>query len=329
MKYFLNRLAFFVLALWAAITLNFILPRMMPGNPAEAMLAKFQGTLPPQALGAIEKQLGLTHAPLWKQYFQYLGNMVSGHWGTSFQYFPTPVTTIIRDSLPWTLGLLGVGTVISVLLGTFTGIKIAWRRGGAADGIIPILTMFLQSIPPFYLALILVYFFAFLHPWFPIYHGSSDNVPVGYNWHYFLTIAYHAILPTIVILASSISGWIIGMRNNMITTLGEDYVVFAEAKGVPKRRLIYSYAARNAILPQLTSFGIALAQIIGGQILIEQVFSYPGIGYSLTNAVSAEDYPLIGGMFLIIAVTGLTINFIVDMLYGQLDPRVRRRGQTS
>ncbi|TDY47900.1 peptide/nickel transport system permease protein [Alicyclobacillus sacchari] len=329
MRYFLNRLGFLILSLWAAVTLNFILPRLMPGNPAQAMIAKQAGNINPSALKAIEQELGLSNGPLYQQYFQYLGNLLTGHWGSSFQYFPTTVVSIISNSLPWTIILLGIVTIIAVVVGTLVGILIAWRRGGTADNVIPIVTMFGQAIPSFWLGLICIYFFGFIHHWFPMAHGSGDDVTQGYNLPFITSAIYHSILPAFVVFVGSISGWIIGMRNNMMTTLGEDYVVFAEAKGVPTRRLIFSYAARNALLPQLTSIAIALSSIIGGQILIEQVFSYPGIGYGLTNAVSSEDYPLIQGMFLIIALTALVINFIVDMLYGRLDPRVRRRGATS
>lgn len=330
MQYFLNKLGFFLIQLWAAITLNFILPRLMPGNPAEVMMAKFHGQLAPQALAALEKQFGIVKAPLYKQYFDYLGSILTGHWGLSFTYYPSKVTTVISQSLPWTLGLLGVVLIISIIVGTLVGIWIAWRRGGVADGTIPIVTMFFQSVPSFFLALILVFYFAFKLHWFPLAHSyNGELTTVGYNVHYMLSILFHSILPAFVVFAGGISGWIIGMRNNMITTLGEDYVVFAEAKGVPQRRLIYSYAARNAILPQLTSFAIALSSIIGGQILIEQVFSYQGIGYQLTSAVTSEDYPLIQAMFLVIAFIALLFNLILDLLYGRLDPRVRRRGATA
>lgn len=329
MRYVLNRLEFLFLSIWAALTLNFVLPRMMPGNPAEIMLSKFQGRMAPQALHALELQFGFSNKPIIEQYFQYLGSMLTGHWGLSYTYYPTPVTTIIGTSLPWTLGLLGVTWLFAVIVGTFTGIWIAWRRGGVADSVIPIGTMFFQSIPGFWLGLVLLYFMGFVNSWFPMAHAYGNSLTIGFNLPFILSVLYHAVLPFVVIFLGSISGWIVGMRNNMMMTLGEDYVVFAEAKGVSKRRLIFSYAARNALLPQITSIAIALSTIIGGQILIEQVFSYPGIGFQLTNAVSGEDYPLIQGMFLIIAVATLCINFIVDMVYGRLDPRVRRGGATA
>ena len=329
MRYFLNRLGFLILSIWAAITLNFILPRMMPGNPAETIFAKFQGHMLPSQLHAMELQFGFSNKPFIIQYFQYLGSLLTGHWGLSYTYYPTPVSTIIATSLPWTIGLLGIATVISVVIGTLVGILIAWRRGGIADSTLPIATMFFQSMPLFWLGLVLVYFLAFTLNWFPMFHGYSSSLNVGWNWPFISSVIYHGILPAIVVFLGSISGWIIGMRNNMINTLGEDYVVFAEAKGVSNRRLIFMYAARNALLPQVTSLAIALSSIVGGQILVEQVFSYPGIGFQLTNAVSMEDYPLIQGMFLIIALSVLLVNFLVDMLYGRLDPRVRRRGAES
>ncbi len=329
MRYFLNRLGFLIVSIWAALTLNFILPRLMPGNPAEIMLAKFQGRMPPQALHAFELQFGFSNKPMITQYFNYLGSMLTGHWGLSYTYYPTSVQTIISGSLPWTLGLLGIVWVIAVTFGTFTGIFIAWRRGGFLDSVTPIITMFFQSIPQFWLALVLVYSLSFSMNLFPMAHGYGNSVTMGWNFPFVSSVVYHAILPAVVIFLGSVSGWIVGMRNNMMMTLGEDYIVFAEAKGVPTRRLIFNYAARNAMLPQITSIAIALSTIIGGQILIEQVFSYPGIGFQLTSAVSGEDYPLIQGMFLIIAVTTLLINFVVDMIYGRLDPRVRRRGATS
>ncbi len=329
MRYFLNRLGFLLLSIWAALTLNFVLPRLMPGNPAEIMLAKFQGRMPPNALKAFEIQFGFSHKPMIIQYFQYLGSMLTGHWGLSYSYYPTSVTTIIASSLPWTLGLLGVVWILSVTVGTFTGILIAWRRGGIMDSVAPIVSMFFQAIPNFWLALVLLYAFGFTLNWFPMAHSYDSNLTPGWSFAFISSVLYYAVLPAIVIFLGSVSGWIIGMRNNMMMTLGEDYVVFAEAKGVSNRRLIFSYAARNALLPQITSIAIALSTIVGGQILIEQVFSYQGIGFQLTNAVSSEDYPLIQGMFLIIAVTTLLINFIVDMIYGRLDPRIRRRGATS
>jgi peptide/nickel transport system permease protein len=326
LRFILNRLGFFFLSLWAAITINFILPRLMPGNPADIMFAKFQGQLSPQAIDAMKKAFGLTDKPMITQYFEYLRGLLSGHWGLSFANFPTPVINIIRNSLPWTISLVGLATVLAVLIGTSAGIYIAWKRQGILDNTLPLVTMAIQALPYFWVALLVLFVFGFKLQWFPMNHGYSTDVTSGFNWPFISSALYHGFLPGITILLGSLSGWLVGMRNNMINTLGEDYVVFAEAKGVSTRRLMFTYAARNAILPQLTSFAIAIGNVVSGSILTEQVFSYPGIGNQLTNAVLLEDYPLIQASFLIIAVSVLVANFIVDMLYSRLDPRVRRGG---
>ncbi|MCL6454270.1 MAG: ABC transporter permease [Alicyclobacillus sp.] len=326
MRFLLRRLGFFFLSLWAAITINFILPRLMPGNPAEIMFAKFQGQLSPAAIDAMKKAFGLTDKPIVVQYFEYLRGLLSGHWGLSYANFPTPVIEIIRHSLPWTIGLVGISTVLAVSIGTFAGIYIAWKRQGILDNTLPILTMAVQALPYFWVALLLLFIFGFKLNWFPMNHGYSADLTSGLNWPFIASALYHGFLPGVTILLGSLSGWLVGMRNNMINTLGEDYVVFAEAKGVSTGRLMFTYAARNAILPQLTSFAIAIGNVVSGSILTEQVFSYPGIGNQLTNAVLLEDYPLIQAAFLIIAVSVLVANFIVDMLYSRLDPRVRTGG---
>ncbi len=326
MRYLTQKLVFFVVCLWAALTINFILPRMLPGNPALAMFAKFQGQLNPNALHALELEFGFSHQPMYLQYLTYLKNMVTLHWGLSYTYYPTPVTTIIAHSLPWTIGLVGIATLIAVLVGTTLGIYIAWRRGGFLDGTLPVTTMFLQAMPYFWTGTILLFLFAFVWHWFPLGHAYSTTVTPGWNGAFVRSVLGHAILPGITIFLGSVSGWIVGMRNNMIFTLGEDYVVFAEAKGVSPWRLMTSYAARNALLPQVTSFALAMGLIVSGSILTEEVFSYPGIGFQLTNGVLSQDLPLIQSAFLIIAVAVLVVNLIVDVLYVRLDPRVRTGG---
>jgi peptide/nickel transport system permease protein len=329
MRYVASRVGFLLLTIWAAVTLNFALPRMMPGNPAGIMFAKFQGRMTPQGLIALERQFGYTHQSILAQYGDYLQGLLTGHWGLSFTYYPIPAAEVIANSLPWTIGLVGAATILSVFIGTAVGILIAWRRRGLLDSVLPPVLMFLQSTPTFWLALILLFVFGFSLSWFPMSHGISDSLTLGWSGPAVESILYHAVLPGLTIFLGSLSGWMIGMRNNMINTLGEDYVVFAEAKGVRPSRLMFSYAARNAILPQVTSFAIALGSIVNGSILVERVFSYPGIGYQLTTAVSNEDYPLIQSTFLIIAVSVLLANFVVDLILARLDPRVRTGGATS
>jgi peptide/nickel transport system permease protein len=194
---------------------------------------------------------------------------------------------------------------------------------------LPLLTMGIQSLPYFWVALLFLFVFGFKLNWFPMAHGYDAGLVPGFNWPFLSNMIYHSFLPGITILLGSLSGWLVGMRNNMINTLGEDYVVFAEAKGVNTTRLMFTYAARNAILPQLTSFAIAIGNVVSGSILTEQVFSYPGIGGQLTNGVLQEDFPLIQSSFLLIAVSVLVANLIVDLLYSRLDPRVRTGGTAN
>lgn len=326
MRLLLRRIGFYLVAFWASISLTFVIQHLAPGNPAQALMAKYAGRLRPEELKALEAEFGVsTHTTLWQQYIQYIGQVLHGNLGYSFYYFPTPVTTVLAQQLPWTLGLAGVTVVISFALGTLLGIVAAWWRSGTLDSIMTPLFIFISAIPYFWLALILLYVLAYKLNWFPTYGGYDTNaypVPV-WSPGFVISIIQHAILPAITIVVTSAAGWLLGMRNAMITTLSEDYVLMAEAKGLPQRRVMINYAARNAILPNVTGFAMALGFVVAGQLLTEIVFSYPGIGYGLLQAVQNSDYPLTSGVFMIIAFAVLGANFIVDLLYGVLDPRVR------
>jgi peptide/nickel transport system permease protein len=324
MVYFLRRLGFYLVALWVAVTMNFLLPRMMPGDPIDAIIAKNQGRLPPTAITALRAQLGLSSAPLWQQYFTYLGNLAHGKLGISFDYYPATVGSMLAQSVPWTLTLLGVALLISAGIGTLLGIAAAWRRGAFIDRFLPPVLVFIQSIPAFWVGLLLIYFIGLKLHWFPVYGAIGiDTDPSNKDLSYYLDVLSHAVLPETALVLVTIGGWMVGMRNAMLNTLAEDHVVMAEAKGLFQGRIIMTYAARNAILPQVASFANALGLIIGGQFLIEYVFSYPGIGFLSIQAVFNEDYPLIQGIFLFIAVAVLLANFLADIVYALLDPRVR------
>lgn len=324
MRHLLRRLGFYLIALWASLTLNFLIPRLAPGNPALIFVARFQGRIRPEAIHAIELQFGITHDPLWVQYFQYLNNLLHGNLGLSITYFPTPVAEAIGQELPWTLVLVMVSLVLSFALGTLLGIIIAWRRNSFLDSLLPPLMTFISAIPYFCLALILLYIFGFTLNWFPVSGGYDRFISPDWSPDFISSAIQHAILPAITFVVASISGWMLGMRNAMIMTLSEDYVLMAQAKGLATRRVMINYAARNAILPNITGFAIALGQVVAGQLFLEIVFSYPGIGYSLFQAVQNSDYALMQGIFLIITVAVMSANFLVDMVYTVLDPRVRQ-----
>jgi peptide/nickel transport system permease protein len=322
MKYFARRLLFYVIAAWVAITLNFFIPHLMPGNPAGIAISRYQGTLTPQGLAALTQLFGISKAPLYTQYWQYLDHLFHGNLGTSLYYFPTPVTTIIAQRLPWTIILVGLVTIISFVLGTLLGIVAGWRRNSWVDALVPAGT-FLSGIPYYWLALLAIWLLAEKAGILPLGGGYSPLLVPGWNLTFISDAIVHGILPAITILLTSMGGWIVGMRNQMLTTLGEDYLSLAKAKGLRPRRIVFAYAARNAILPNVASFAIALGLIVGGAIFTEIVFSYPGIGYTLYLAVENEDYPLMQALFLLISLAVLFANFFVDIIYAYIDPRAK------
>jgi peptide/nickel transport system permease protein len=321
----LRRLAFYVLTAWAAITVNFFIPHLMPGDPVQNLIARAQGKFSPQAADALRAQLGLTgDQSLWALYLHYWGQLLHGDLGISFNFYPATVGTVLATALPWTLALVGVATIISFLVGTLIGVVVAWRRGSWSDGILPVATFF-QAVPYFFLALMVLILLGSDLGAFPISGGSDSSIDPGFNWDFISSALYHGFLPMITIVISSIAGWILGMRNMMVTTMDEDYVLVAQAKGLPTRRVI-GYAARNAVLPNVSSFSLSLSFVVSGALLTEIVFSYPGIGFQLLQAVQAEDFPLLQGIFLVITFAVLAANLLADIVYAVLDPRTRQEG---
>ena len=323
MAVLLRRVIFYLLTAFAALSLNFLLPRMIPGDPVSRMLQRFHGKLDPHAVFALRALYGQTDEGLWGQYVDYWKRLLSGDFGISFSNYPTPVTTIIGQGLPWTLGLIGVCTVLSFTIGIGLGTVAGWKRGTWVDGLIPV-TTFLTSVPYFWFGLIVVYVFAVTLRWFPLAGGYRPGVDMGWNYPFVHTVFLHALLPATTIVVSSVGYWLLGMRNMMITTLAEDYVLLATAKGLPRRRVMNTYAGRNAILPSLAGFALSLGFIVGGSIITEVVFNYPGLGYTLFEAIGAQDYPLMQGIFFIITVAVLGANLMADLVYVVLDPRTRR-----
>jgi peptide/nickel transport system permease protein len=322
-SYLVRRIGFYLLAAWASLTLNFFLPRLMPGDPASAMFARFRGQLQPEQIDAMRKAFGLSEGPLLEQYGTYLSHALRGDFGISISSFPAPVIQVIATSLQWTLLLGVVATVLGFVLGSLLGIFGAWRRGGFTDSVLPPLLLFVGSFPYFWLASMALFFLSFRWKLFPLNHAYSDRLMPSWSWEFIGSVSYHLVLPAGTILLVAIGGWMLGMRNTMIAVLAEDYITMAEAKGLPQNRIMFSYAARNALLPNITAFGMALGFVISGALVTETVFSYPGLGYQLLTAVRNLDYPLMQGIFLMITFTVLAANLIVDILYVRLDPRVR------
>jgi peptide/nickel transport system permease protein len=287
-------------------------------------MSKFPN-LQPSAYRALEALLGMGRpGSIWHQYWAYLVDVSHFNFGTSVAEFPAKVSTLLGQTLPWTIILVGSATVIAFVVGTGLGIVAGWRHGGWLDRVLPGLTFF-QAVPYFFLALILLEVFAVRFHLFPIGQGYAGGLIPGWHWAFIGSAIYHSLLPAFTIVLASVAGWMLQMRNVMITTIGEDYVLAAQAKGLSSRRVVFTYAARNALLPQLQGFGLALGFVVSGAIIMEIVFSYPGIGLLLFNAVTSNDYPLMQGVFLVITFAVLLANLVVDLIIVVADPRARAR----
>ena len=325
MRYLVHRMGFFVLTLWAAVTVNFLIPRMMPGDPASAMMARFHGRVNPTAIHALQVAFGVdTTQSLWSQYVSYLHNTLTGNFGVSLTYFPLPVSTMVGQALPWTLGLIGVATILAFVVGTLIGTVAGWRRGGLMDSVVPPVFVVTSALPYFWVGMILILLFSVMTNGALPNEGAYDvNLTPGWSSAFIVDVLKHALLPAATILITSIGAWILTMRNNMVTVLAEDYVRMGRAKGLSNRTIMYQYAARNAMLPNLAGFAMSLGFVVAGAILVEYVFNYPGLGYMLLNAVNNLDYPLMQALFLMITVAVLVAVLICDFLTLWLDPRAR------
>lgn len=325
MRYLLSRLGFYLIALWGSLTINFLLPRLAPGDPASSLLSRMSGQMTPSQLNALRIVYGVdSHKSLVTQYTTYLSELAHGNLGISTAYFPTPVSTVISSAIWWTILLGTTSLVIGFTLGVGLGILVAWRRTKLVDSILTPVTVFFASVPYFWLATAAVFILGFRLNWLPVSHSYDIEQIPSFSWSFISDVAVHAILPVATIVAISVGNWLIVMRSTMISVLSEDYITMATAKGLSPLRIALSYAARNALLPVTTSAGIAVGFIVSGALLTEIVFSYSGVGYLLYTAVEGLDYPLIQGLLLIITVGVLGANLLVDLLYVFLDPTVRR-----
>lgn len=317
----LRRLGLYAVTAWAAITVNFVLPRLMPGNPIEQLIGKLQGRVTPEMIAAIKAQFGQDlNEPMLVQYGHYLDHLAHGNLGMSIT-LSEPVGTALSSEVWWTVGLIGAAAVLSFLLGTTAGVLFGWTRGSRADVVIPAAT-FLQSMPYYFLGTILVMVFAGSLHWFPVQGAYDPALSPSWSFGYVASLLRYAELPLASIVLSSLAGWMIGMRNMMVTTISEDFVLMAVAKGLPRRRILF-HAARNAVLPSVANLALTIGLLVSGSLLVEQIFNYPGVGNLLVGAVSNEDYPLLQGIFLLITFTVLTANLLADVLYYVLDPRTR------
>jgi peptide/nickel transport system permease protein len=327
-SYLIHRIFQLLLIVFVAVTINFILPRLIPGDPVEAAIQTkiaVSGNVSvdvEKVAEAYRAKFGLDQ-PLWKQYLSYWGDILRLDFGVSLVDFPEPVINQIRSALPWTIGLLTVATLISFVLGSIMGALLAWPRTPAFFQPLVTPLLLLSTIPFFLLGIILLWLFAVEWRIFPAGGGFSPTRIPGRDLGTVLDILYHSILPGLALVLGAVGAWAIGMRAMMISVLGEDYVTFAEAKGLASRRVFLWYGMRNALLPQMTSLALALGGVIGGAVLVEAMFSYPGIGTLLFSAIAGKDYFVIQGIVLMLIFSLAAALFVIDLIYPLLDPRIR------
>jgi peptide/nickel transport system permease protein len=326
-SYLGRRLGFYLGVSWIAITLNFLLPRLMPGDPATVMIAEItkRAGQPPNesTVRAIRLLFGGLDESLWSQYWGYLGELARGDLGLSISQYPVPVADLVLAALPWTLLLVGSATVLAFVIGVGLGIVVGWRPGSRLDTAVTPLSTVIGVVPYFWIALLAVWVFAVKLGWAPVSGGYAPDTVPGLNAPFVAGALWYGVLPVATIVFSAFGGWVFGQRNMMVTTLSEDYVLLARAKGLPGWQVMLRYAARNAMLPSITNFALAIGGLVGGALLTEIVFSYPGMGFLLFDAVGKRDYPTMQAVFLLITLTVLLANFLADSLYVLLDPRTR------
>jgi peptide/nickel transport system permease protein len=325
--YVLKRFAFFVIIVWLAATLNFFIPRLSSQNPVReriiesAVLGGYVNAGMKEMVEEYEKRFGLDQ-PLWLQYVRYVGDVSHGDFNYSIALYPRTVKEIIAESLPWTNGLLLTTTVLSLILGTLLGAFMGWPRSPRwLQYVLPPL-LALHALPFYLFGLVLMYLLAFQTGWFPIYGGYTPGTVMELSPAFILDVLQHAALPALSIILVSVGGWALTMRAMVVTVQGEDFITFADAKGLKMATIFMRYAIRNTMLPQATAFALALGQIVAGGVLVEVVFGYPGIGLVLFSAIRQADWFLIqGSVFCIVVTIGLA-TLLLDLVYPKLDPRI-------
>jgi peptide/nickel transport system permease protein len=327
--YVLRRLGMFVLTVWLASTLIFIIPRLMPGDPVAAMLSRLtsQAGRVENASAMIEawqERFGLNESMI-VQYGRFLRNSVTFDLGFSQAYFPARVQDLVASAMPWTIGLLVFATAISFTVGNVIGALLAWRRTPRLVRALLPITLSLTAIPFFMLGILFIYLFAFGLGWFPATGAYSRGVIPGGNLQFIQSVLQHGTLPAVSMVVASMGFWALGMRGMMIMTEGENYMVLAEAKGLRPQRLFWRHGIRNAVLPQVTALALTMGSFVGGQIVVEYIFGWPGVCYLLYQGIVNSDFALIQGVvFILIVATALAVLFI-DLIYPLLDPRISYR----
>jgi len=325
-----RRFGMTLLVIVLAVGINFLIPRAMPGDPIEQQLSQLAASSggnvgDVQAMVASYRARFGLDQPLWQQFVSYLGDLARLDLGFSLANYPERVSQSIAAGLPWTLGLLGVSTLISFTLGTLLGGLLAWPGSGRLVRIIGVPLLMLSAVPYFVLGIVLLFLFALAWPLLPVGGGYPFSASLRWDFESARMIAVHAVLPSLSIVLASLGTWAIAMRGMIVSVLGEDYIMLAQAKGLSPARVFFGYGLRNALLPQLTHLALTLSHIVSGAILVEVIFAYPGIGYRLYQAIQAKDYFVIQGIVLLLSVSIAITMLVMDLVYPLIDPRIGAR----
>lgn len=319
----LRRLGVYLAAFLFAIVVNFTLPRLMPGSPVDSMIAQLGPRATPAAIEAIKARFGAVEQPIWLQFIDYLKGLATFDLGVSVKYYPQTVTEVLARSAGWTAFLVVTAVIFSLCVGVSLGAVAAWRRGGRFDAFVSPFSVVLIAVPPVIIALATLFTFGVTLRWFPVGYAYDPSLDPGINFTFFGSVFWHAIMPVLTLSPYMIGEFQTTMRSSMISVLGEDYVTMGRAKGLSNTAVMFSYAARNAMLPVMTNLALMLGAVFGGSIVTEIVFNYPGLGLTLFTASVARDYPVIQGQLLLMTMATLGANLLVDILYSVVDPRVQ------
>jgi len=324
-RYFLNKLIWFMVTLVSAFILNFILPRLMPGDPVAAIVSRLaQGMTNTSGVQKIYEQyadLFGTNKPMLEQFFLYMKNVMQGDFGFSFSQYPRTVADVIKSSIIWTISLQFPAIIVGWLIGNSLGALAAYRKGGFDKVLMPI-SIFVSNFPAFGMAVVLMVIFGVTLKWFPTSGGYGFDLIPSFSWEFIWSVIVHYQLPFWSIVLITIGGQAIGMRSMSIYELNADYVKYSRFMGIKDRKIV-GYVFRNAMLPQITGLALSIGTMVGGALVAEIIFSYPGLGSTILTAVLGQDYPLISATTLIITLMVLTANFLIEIVYGFLDPRIK------
>ena len=327
--YVIRRLAIYVFTLWAAISVTFVFFHLIPGDPIEAFITSLQqqyvyNVTASQAVVQHYKELFGLNGSLWDQYVSFMGRTFINHnFGPALLDFPTPATVIVTRALPWTIGLLGFSAIISFVIGMLLGALIGWTRGSRVSDWATNFSLAFSHVPFYLVALMFIFFFAYQLALFPASQAYAASIAPAFNWAFIKSVVQHGFLPSLSIVFIGVCNWIIGTRMLMVTTLGEDYLTFADAKGLKPNHILTQYAMRNCYLPQIVAFGIGLGYIFNGNVLVEELFNYPGVGNLFVQAIGILDYDTIQCIIVLVIFAVLTANLIIDLMLPFLDPRVK------